>query len=185
MLRILFLTDVSIYFVCLEKEGVSVAVLLFECLCSVAQTNGGVIKILLRQTSASSCVHLQGCFGKCSLLTCTDVGWCRRRRFSASRLEILTPRLNVEEVVSQTPLPKAATCVEPEVALRRRFPSSSLKKKKRSFFFFLFFMLSNWTWGGLLNWSWQRLFLKHTELHLAWREGKLSWELQVLKNLWP
>lgn len=44
MLRILFPTDVAIYFVWFEKEGVSVAVLLFECLCSVAQTNGGVIK---------------------------------------------------------------------------------------------------------------------------------------------
>lgn len=73
MLRILFPTDVAIYFVWFEKEGVSVAVLLFECLCSVAQTNGGVIKILLRQSSASSCLGLHGCFGKCFLVTTTSV----------------------------------------------------------------------------------------------------------------
>lgn len=57
VLRILFVTDDAIYFVWFEK-GVSVAVLLFECLCSVAQTNGEVIKILLRQSSASTCVDL-------------------------------------------------------------------------------------------------------------------------------
>lgn len=28
-------------------------------------------------------------------------------------------------------------------------------------------------------------FRATSELHLAWREGKLSWELQVLKHLWP
>lgn len=110
----------------------SVAVLLSECLCSVAQTNGGVIKILVRQPSAASCVHLQCCFGKCSLLISTGVSWCRRRRLSASLLEILTTRPNVEEVVSQTCYAKAVTCVEPEVGLC--CPSDCSLKKKNIFF---------------------------------------------------
>lgn len=70
-------------------------------------------------------------FGTCLLLTSTSVSWCRRRRFSASLLEILTPPLNVEEVVSQTCYAQAATRAEPEVGLRRLLSVGCLLKERK------------------------------------------------------